>query len=184
MNTCETMEVLTLQFSWVLPSHRNYLSNTSEGLGRIKRSLIITNSSLYSCQDNSEDSLTETVSIKLEITVEASVPCSHHPKPYANMWSQKKIPNEHWRFFILIQTDKQTFSLLSYFEVWRNMFKSSFINKKSVQKYSALIFICWAFTHTNTVNVHKIDRTHIYLQVGPIHVFHISPVLLTDCSLP
>lgn len=50
--THEITEPLTVQFLWVLPSHRNYLSNTSESLDHIKSSLIITNSSLYSCQDN------------------------------------------------------------------------------------------------------------------------------------
>lgn len=52
VHTREIMEPLTVQFLWVLPSHRNYLSNTSESLDHIKRSLIITNPSLYSCQDN------------------------------------------------------------------------------------------------------------------------------------
>lgn len=52
VHTREIMEPLTVQFLWVLPSHRNYLSNTSESLDHIKRSLIVTNPSLYSCQDN------------------------------------------------------------------------------------------------------------------------------------
>lgn len=36
MNTCEIMALLTVRFSWVLPSHRKYLSNTSESLDHIK----------------------------------------------------------------------------------------------------------------------------------------------------
>lgn len=75
MNTCEIMELLTVQFSWVLPSHRNYLSNASENLDHIKRSLIITNPRFIQLSRQQWiSSLTETVSIKLEITLK---PHSH-----------------------------------------------------------------------------------------------------------